>query len=497
MSIFTMKHRFFSRIISPCLGVLISVTSVSAQEKAAKDQQKPPVDQPAPTSSRVFLTNGDKLSGQPILIDTKNDLHFESDSLRQSATFPLHNIISLKLDGWKPLERPETLARVQLKPRFRENSSDTILGELHELTPESIILDTWYGGIITLKRSMVESLNIINNSPGSYFGPNNIKEWTMTNGDSSWEFLHGALSSRASGGIGKDIKLREKSHISFKLEWSNSMRFRVQLYSNDVSKKHPEAFYDINFNRNYSYLRTYGKIPKGAQRQGGGRWQQFTVPADSNQVQIDIYANRKTGTFTIYLNGQRASLLQSLTPDPENLGTGFAFVAEEKYPVKISDLSITPWNGTSLPHTTKTIAPEAPDNEEDPEHEEDSSAEEEASPNIIILNNGDEVPGTVGKLQDGRMIIETAFTPIRIPIKRIKSLSLGDTQEEPKKYAGDIRAWFHQGGFITLKLTSLQDGTLKGFSQAFGDLSLKLSAFNQIDFHIYDQKANKLRKEIQ
>lgn len=454
------------------------------------------------TSSRVFLTNGDKLRGLPLQIDAEKNLLFESDSLRQTAAFPVENVLSLNLDSWKPRKRPDTLARITLQPRFRETSSDILLGSLQELTPESIKLDTWYGETITLKRSMVQSLNIINNRPGSYFGPNNLKEWALSNGKGTWQFQNGALVSRSQGGAGRDIGLREKSHISFDVTWEKSMRFRIQLYSSDITDDSPDAYYDVNFNRNYAFLRTHGKTGKAMQRIGGGRWQQIRTQPDTNRAHFDIYANRKAGTFSVYIDGVRACMLQSLTPDPENLGTGLSFIAEERYPIEISGITVTPWNGTSLPNQIKDIEAEIDqnqDSEPDDAQEEDPESEKEKKlepPHKIVLNNGDEVPGTVGKVQDGRMIIETEYTPIHIPVDRIKSLSLGDKGEEPKKYAGDVRAWFHQGGYITLKLNALKDGKISGYSQAVGDVTLDLSAFNRIDFHIYNKTANELRAEM-
>ena len=95
------------------------------------------------------------------------------------------------------------------------------------------------------------------------------------------------------------------------------------------------------------------------------------------------------------------------------------------------------------------------------------------------------------------MIIETEYTPIQIPIKRIKTLSLGSIGEEPKKYSQDVRAWFHEGGHVTLKLATFKDDKISGFSQAFGEVSFDLRAFSKIDFHIYDKKHNDKRAEAQ
>jgi len=456
---------------------------------------------PAPPTSRIFLTNGDRLRGEAQSIDAHGNLLFDAESLRDLVAFPIDNVLSLNLDDWKEQKRPDTLARVKLQPRFSENNSDVILGTLDELTPESIKLNTWYGGVITLKRSMVQSLRIINNSPGSFFGPNNLSEWTLSGGKGTWQFHNGALVSRANGGIGRDVGLTEKSHISFDVTWTKSMRFHLLIYSSDITKNRPAAYYDLNLS-SYMSLRTVGKIAKGRQQFGGGRGQGVQLPQDIDRSHIDIYANRKTGTFMVYMDGDRVCLLQSTRPDPENLGTGLSFIAEERYPIEISGITVTPWNGTSLPNQIQSIDPDLANDQDsedaDPEADEDKKNDTppKKAPHKIILNNGDEVPGTVGKVQDGKMIIETEYTPIEIPIKYIESLSLGDIGEQPKKYKGDVRAWFHQGGHITLKLISIKDGKIRGSSQAVGDVTISLAAFNRIDFHIYNKKANKLRKEM-
>ncbi|MBT8043816.1 MAG: hypothetical protein KJO79_02600 [Verrucomicrobiae bacterium] len=456
--------------------------------KEATDSQKPT--KPKKPSSRIYLTNGDKLSGLPESIDDEQRMLFKSESLRQTAAFPLANVLALNLDTWKESPKIDTIARIELQSRFRETHGDTILGELKELTPDSIKLNTWYGGEITLKRSMVKSLKIISNAPGNYYGPNGIQEWEVSGGTSAWDFQHGSLISHASGGVGKDVGLREKSHISFDAKWQSSMRFKFRVYSSDVTDTTPSAYYEISINRSYAYMRTRGKSARGARILGGGRWKQIASRPEGNQARFDFFINRTTGSVTIYINNLRACMLQSQNPDPENLGTGLSFHSEDRYPIEISGITVTPWNGTTLPK------PKAKATAEKKDGDADDDKSENLPPHRIVLNNGDEVPGTVGKVEDGRMVIETEYTPIRIPIKRIKSLNLGDSGEEPKKYREDIRAWFHSGGFVTLKLDSFKDGEVSGYSQALGDVTFDLSAFSRIDFHIYDDEANETRKKI-
>lgn len=474
-------------------ALLLLVTSTScllhAQNDVKAASKKSPDELQAMKKpmARLHLTNGDSLSGIPESIDEVENLLFHSDSLRQIAKFPITKVLSIHMDSWKGRPSEEIITRVELQPRFREITGDTLVGRLHQLTPETVMLDTWYGGIISLKRSMVQSLEVINSSPGNYHGPHRLAEWSTPKGGDSWLFRNGKFISQSTSSIGKDVKLREKSQVSFTAEWPSSMRFKLRLYSNDVTSGSPDAYYEININRSYAYLQTRGQVANGGGRLfAGARWRQIKVNTDNKRAKFDFFTDRKAGIINLFINGKQVCTLQSKSPDPKNLGTGIEFIAENKYPVEISNIIVTPWNGTHLP-TEKVMEIESPDQK---------TANKEAQPHKIILSNGDEVPGSVGKVKDGHITVKTEFTPIDIPIKRIKSISLGNIREEPKKYRGDIRAWLHEGGFITLRLDSLRNGKINGLNQAMGDVSLDLSAFNRIDFSIYNPKANELRDKL-
>ena len=469
------------------LAALLLINNVTAKDEietktnlVSKPEKK--------ISTRIHLKNGDRLSGLPEFTNDSEQLLFHSDSLHQTAKFPLSNIISLHIGKQNQNSPLGTTARVDLQPSFRQTQGDTIMGNLHELTLDSIKLKTWYGGIITIKRSMVRALRVTTNAAGNYHGPNNLAEWHLPKGKNSWTFNQGVISSKSSSSIGKDVQLTEKSHISFKCEWEQAMRFKIRAYSNDVESGSSSAYYELNINRSYAYLQTRGKVGEGGAKVfGGARWQQIKVNNDKDEAQFDCYIDRKAGIVNLFINGIQACILQSQSPDPQDLGTGIEFISEQRYPIDISQISVTPWNGTSLPNKESFMI-EAPDSKE--------SAKTKQPPHKIVLINGDEIPGTVGKVKDGRITVETEFTPINIPLERINFLNLGDKREEPKKYSQDVRAWLYEGGYITLRLDSFKDGKINGYNQAIGNVSLDFSAFYKIDFQIYDEEANKIRKEL-
>ena len=467
--------------------VAVNLNTVHGDSPPQPATTKAPENQPiVKPQARLMLTNGDKLSGHPQNLNNKQQLLFSSQNLYQNAHFPLTSILSLQFNEQRTPKATETIARIQLHPRFNELDGDTILGKLKELTPESIKLDTSYGGIIALKRSMIKSLAIMKSGKGNYYGPSSIDEWTQAD-NGTWHFSKNQLVSRGKGGIGKDVGLLEKSHLSFDASWTKSMQFKLHLYSSDIKSTSAEAYYEVNINKNHAYMRTARAAPQGIAQGfrgvGGGRWQQLLFRPTGTQAHFDIFTDRKTGSITIYIDGNRACILQSQNPNPENLGSGLVFISEASYPIKISNIIVSPWNGTILPKLKKKQKDPASDAEDQPPHR-------------IILINGDEVPGTVGIVKEGRMTIQTEHTAVSIPIDKIKSLSLGASNEAPKKYREDVRGWFNQGGFITLKLATVENQKITGFNQAMGDVTLDLAAFRRIDFHIYDEQANEAREKM-
>ena len=436
-----------------------------------------------PLQAKLLLSNGDRLTGTPKFINPQQ-LALASDYLNEPATFDISQILSIQMDQGPISPTPEIFTRIQLQHRNQETSGDTLIGQLKELTEDEIKLDTQYGETLTLKRSMVQSLNIISKRQGHYHGPNSLYEWQTSTDPppqtkGSWQFKNSSLVFEGANveSIGKDVGLREKSQVSFDLTWDEHMNFQLQLYSSDVKSPTPSACYQFIFDSYAAIMmtRTMGKETDPSR-------QRFSERPSKKKAHFDIYINRVTGIATIYINGKQACILQSPIPNPEDLGSGFAFVSHRMRPISISNIHASPWNG--IPPGKLAL-----------DQAGDDIPAEAKQPHNIILMNGDNVPCTVGVIQDGRMIVNTKHTPIRIPIDKIKSINWRDKREEPKKYKGDIRARFHHGGFITLKLTSITENKLSGYSQALGDAIIDLAAFSKIDFNIYNAAANEQRQK--
>ena len=439
-----------------------------------------------PLQAKILLSNGDRLSGSPKFINAQQ-LALDSAYLNEPATFDIPQILSIQMDQGAITPTPEIFTRIQLQNRNQETNGDTLIGQLKELNEDNIKLDTQYSETLTLKRSMVQSLNIVSKRQGHYRGPNSIHEWQtstkpLPEANESWRLKNQRLvfEGTSADSIGKDLGLRKKSQISFDLTWETHMNFQLQLYSSDVKSPTPSACYQFIFDSMAVVMttRTKGKESDPSR-------QRFAERPSKKEAHFDVCINRETGIATIYINGKQACIMQSPIAEPDDLGTGLTFVSHLSHNtrhISISNIHVSPWNGIPLGKLARNQA-------------DDDLPAEAKQPHDIILMNGDSVPCTVGVIQDGRMIVNTKHTPIRIPIERIKSINWKDKREEPKKYKGDVRAWFHHGGFITLKLTSITEDKLSGYSQALGDVSIDLAAFSKIDFNIYNAAANEQRKK--
>ena len=470
----TIGKPFITRIL-----ILTSVVAAYSLPLSAEEEIKKPL------QAKLLLSNGDRLSGSPKFINAQQ-LALDSAYLNEPATFDVSQILAIRMDQGAITPTPEIFTRIQLQNRNQETNGDTLIGQLKELNEDNIKLDTEYSETLTLKRSMVQSLNIVSKRQGHYRGPNSIHEWQTSTKplpavNESWRIKNQRLvfEGASAESIGKNVGLRKKSQISFDLTWDTHMNFQLQLYSSDVKSPTPSACYQFNFD-SYAVVmitRTKGKESDPSRQ----RFAQRPYPG-TKKAHFDVCINQETGIATIYINGKQACIMQSPIAEPDDLGTGLTFVSHRLRPISISNIHVSPWNGIPLGKLARNQA-------------DDDIPTEAKQPHDIILMNGDSVPCTVGVIQDGRMIVNTKHTPIRIPIEKIKSINWKDKREEPKKYKGDVRAWFHHGGFITLKLTSITEDKLSGYSQALGDVSIDLAAFSKIDFNIYNASANELRQK--
>ena len=110
------------------------------------------------------------------------------------------------------------------------------------------------------------------------------------------------------------------------------------------------------------------------------------------------------------------------------------------------------------------------------------------------LRNGDSIVGEVTAIENGMIAVKTPFREVRLPIEALRELTLKPVDAERcKRENGDVRAWFADGSSVVFRLDAVEEGSLTGFSQNFGTARFKTSAFNRIEFNIYDPEMEDVR----
>lgn len=421
-------------------------------------------------AGRIFLKNGDKLRGRALNLDEDQKLHFESNKFKNTASFPIDQIIAIKLDKNITPNPIKTLARVELNNRYNKPYGDILLGTLKELTPESLVLETAYAGLLTVRRSMVKSFEVISQEPGFFYGPNNMDEWQRPKNYDGWLFQEKALTSQNNGDIiGKDVGMLNSSHISLELSYTQPFQLGVTLHSDSPTSINPQFGCKLTLSPTSSSITLVGEAVPENRREGNAS-ARHRIDSTKRSVVLDIFSNAELGAYYIYIDGKQIAFLQVAPLEINKSRGGISLINSRATPIKVKYISIRPWD-SHLPSPNKNDA-------------------ENTATDHITLNNGDHVPGTVGKVEDDYVLIETEYTPIKIPFDRIRSFNLGNEGEQPVMQGGDVCVWFHEGGHLTLKPTSITEEKVTGYGQAFGNLEIDTSALSRIDFNIYEDSLN-------
>ena len=414
-------------------------------------------------------------------------IELTSSSLEGKVTLDTKRLIELSLYGESSPPESDHYAIATIKHHYNSKRQDTIRGRLVNLNDESITLDTWYAGELTLRRSMVTALDVYPQSPSFYDGPNGLDGWVSSGGDveENWNFADRSLISKSRDGIAREVQLPDRSMISCQVEWKSTASFQIMFLSTRSDTNYLRNGYSLNVRRSSSVqLSRIG--PDNAPTSFFNTT--TTQLKDRQKATFKIYLDRrKEGVSAIFLENK---LLGTWTDqdDTKGLGNWLHFVPQNSsYPIKVSQISITQWDG-NLPIKMD---------------EKNKSATEELFQDLegqtILLANGDSIRGNIDKIEEGKLYLKTSLGDIDLPVRRMSSVSLGDaeTKAQPIMRGGDVRAWFREGGFITMDLHSFDGKSLLGSSQVFDNATFDASAFSKIEFNIWNSDLDRFGSDFE
>jgi hypothetical protein len=427
----------------------------------------------AASASSLRFANDDVITGTPRSIGI-DKLVWESPLLEKPAEFFTDRIIDLSLPAEVPQDRPDHIALLSL------TNGDTIRGQLASITDEEVTLDTWFAGRMTFNRLMVSGLEIEESAASLYNGPTGLDGWTQSADPPAWTYTESSFRSSRTGGIARDDLLVEECAVKFDCAWKgDSIRLRVIVFSDDPSTDNPDNGYEITFQRGRVHARNL-------------RTQNFLGSAQSqalmenDRVSIEIRASSKTQRIALLIDDEPIEVWNDPDAGKARQGSALQFISNSTVPMKISAIRVLEWDGEMDRMPDPQIGFQRFRFGGEPEEAPAEPVEKDDDENRIELANGDSLPGTVKSISEGTVAIETPLGEIELPVSRLRSLALKSVETERcKRYRGDVRAWFPDGGSIVFRLEDSGPGTFTGYSQNFGTATFKSSAFSRLEFNIY------------
>lgn len=408
------------------------------------------------------FTSGDLFNGKLVKVSEKGLIWNHPDATAN---------INFKPDNLDVIDFghvPVSLRRAGVSDITLTNG-DKLFGVIDELNDEYLILDTWYAGKLKLERPMVQAITSGGAvSKAIYEGPNNLEEWQVAN-RGSWKFKDDYLyNTRQYGGVGKDVKLPDQSNIEFTVQHKNKLNFQIHFYTDRVHSSGGNC-YQLVFNSRYCYIQRYSN------HQGSDQLGSFNLSDLKNKFKVSIRTDKEKKNIMVLVDGK---LVKQIT-DPGTFagkGTGLLFYSHQG-DIKLSNIKVTQWNGAVGASST--------------------AKQKVKSKDAIVFVNKDTVTGVLKSIKKGKVLFETPFAPLTIPIDRISSITLGEEgYEKPRRNAGDVKVYFaNNAGRITLKLKSIVDSKVSGSSENFDTGSFDLRAFNKLEFNIYAEKKAKKKED--
>ncbi|MEY4569464.1 MAG: hypothetical protein RLZZ398_903 [Verrucomicrobiota bacterium] len=436
--------------------------------------------------STVRFFNDDQLTGSVESLTTER-LVLKSPILEKPALFLLKDVLDLTLAATPP----ESVARHEASVTLTRG--DVVRGQLASVSDEAVELDTWFAGRMKFNRLNIADIKISERPEFIYRGPTGLEGWKQSGEKPAWTFQNSRFRSVAAGSIARNVELPDECSIAFDAAWRGSFALKLVFFSDDLASDHPASGYEMAIQSRSVYLRSC-KTQKFL-----GHTASAVTLQENEKAHIEVRVSLKSGKVCLFLDGHIIDVWTDPDVVREEIGRGIHFITQNESPVQISGIEVSAWDGEvdPLPKPQemgglRQFGIQGLMEEED--EPEESAPEEAPNKRRVELHNGDSIDGEVVSISDGMITLKTPFRDVRLPVEALRTIALKPVDlETSKRENGDVKAWFADGSWLVFRLEGVDEGTLTGYSQAFGTAVFKMAAFSRIEFNIYDPAFEELR----
>jgi hypothetical protein len=415
----------------------------------------------------VRLLNGDIFRGEFMGFNEKGELVWRHPAIEPEMRVNPSQLAKLTL----------TPSETEKKPHnglVRLINGDSLVGDFHSLGEDKLVLNTWYGNKITLNRSSVQTL-----VPGQistealYVGPSSkdINEWKHTNSSTyKWTFRNdGFQSNGTSANVGRLFpEMPASSKIEFDYQWSSgSPSIYVSVLTDNLASYSSGNCYSIRISSTSMYIYRYSKVDG---RLSSSRLTPSTVTHRFNRARlksrVTVCVNPAKKTLAILVDGRMAGSFKDNSGRPTDLlGKGIAFHSRSSIPSRISNITISKWDG-ALPNAT-------------------ANANTTTKDDFVMFNNEDSISGRLLEITEGTMKFKTEFAELPIPLNTVSHIHMAkEGLRNPVISSKSIRATLIDDIRITGEIRSWENGEVVIKSPVFGEATFKANAFKTIEFNL-------------
>lgn len=476
----------------------------------------------------LVLDNGDSL---PASFQGKktgsSQLEIKSSLMEQPFSFDINQI--------------DTLYLMPRKKEFPGNAQilmtngDIIKGTLKGIDDKTVSVETNWGGTLLLKRAMISGISFQERDNLLYSQMDKTAPLKNIGEREAWANRENQIMSNNAGAIGTTTPLSSKVRLSFVFSCDRYTQLGVGLWANSLETDFPPFVYLFRISPNSVQLQRRlngGTITRAANALVFPAFDKILLP-----TRIDIFADRDTETFYLYVNGiqqatwnkgePKTEVVDKTEPQPdvtekkeagqqeeknesgeqeETFGNGFYFTNHISGSfVSISNTTITKWNGI-FPGAELLDVPGTLRNKAIQTHEKSAATATVIQPrrfeaqkpiagySLIHLKNGDFFRTQITELSTNGLTAKSGEQSLNIPLERVWGLEFTNEKEIKQRLSkDDIKIRFSDNSQITLRLRQGADNVLQTFSESMGDVNIQLPYVKNIMFNLYNESLKNKR----
>ncbi len=442
-----------------------------------------------PSASQALLfKNGDQLAGRLDAFASGETLRWRVFGASEPVEVQLASLESIRVGGRASLAGPDIGALALLR------NGDTLPGDLVSIDRSHVVLDTSAAGQLALPRLAVQKLYFATRNglpvedaswfpdrwlsgplfppylPAPFFDMSSLLNRPPINiPPSPWSYSAGVFSAEATAA--QPLTINGLSQ-TFGLGCIFDAMPGMAEFSFDVTSPTGGATLSAQIFWTPSCpgyvvqidptgVNVYDTGPRRAAQALAQQHFVFgnKVSREASTRHFRFLADRFGGKLAVVVDGV---LLGQLSRKGENLrfplGNAVTIIPQFGGSCTASNVWIGPWNG-QLPG--------------------DLAGAPEANKNFILLENGDLADGTITSARPDSIQIESELGPLDLPIDRISSVDFGS---DPAPHSAGPRLRLRGGGVLTAASWQFENGEIQCHCAAVGDLTLPLTALQEIDF---------------